>query len=280
MSAAFPVVFVNSRVFHDENIFLRCVMKLFKTLGASAIAVGITLALLTTASFAWFTASQNARAEGLELTATVPNNLQISTDNQTWGETAELKSSVTEMIPASSVQGADGTFYYIDAVEGVGGALSDGDDFQATAVTSSTIGGSAYYIDIPVYLRLSDSTVGETLQISSVTVTATNSGAGTLADAYRVAVFHANSEESLNKQIFFGGNPFDSSTGEAAYSVLPLTGTTTMAETPSTGINYSFDVDGMNAAQLTVRIWLEGQDGNCKDANAQDTVKVSIAFGD
>jgi len=248
-------------------------MKSMKKLVALAVVLGLACLAAIGTTYAWFTASQNARAEGLELTATVPNNLQISTDDVTWGTSAVLTSGVTEMIPVSSVRGYDDSFYYIQSVAGNGGVLDANSSFTAVKLTETTNGDAAYYIDIPIYLKLTDATASVNIEISSAQFISTTSGASNLSNAYRIAVFDAaGGSPTEDNQVYFGGNSLDTREVHPLNEVSALyTGTSKIESTP-------FNVSNSVAKQLTIRIWLEGQDPNCINTNATDSVKLAIEF--
>ena len=253
-------------------------MKSMKKLIFSATLLTLAFFVMLGTTYAWFSASQNARAEGLQLTATVPNNLQIRTDDQgSWGDTAEFASGVTEMMPVSSVWGENDTFFWISSV--AGNVVGEDNVPTATNVSSGKVGESSsyYYFDIPVYLKLTGEADSAQVEVSSAVFSAATGSSAPLADAYRIAIFNDTAE--FSNLVYFGGNSIkEANSEENGYKVFPYDSVNSLSGSFSVLTKSTIELNGTEQVALIVRIWLEGQDPNCVNANATDTVKLTLTF--
>lgn len=318
----------------------------------------LSMALLGTSTFAWFTMSKEVELKNIQLTATTPEDIQLSLGEITnagetyslaknngylsgedpsstydWSNSALISQyySFGKLLPASSTDGATiyytpdaagvgrtlksgATFYAAAATEAATAHLNDGNDWESTpAIAWNDTNDDGYYIDIPVWLRTSaqedvdiyvvgyvtDKTeednddsddIYQAARVAILTSTgAANGGCLTLADggdeaiedaAQATAAFPTTIDDGILDSDNYNGRTTNATGINAVASDTPTWDTidkndgTVVVATLAAG-------DGKNygeATKIIVRLWLEGEDGNCWNANAGQDWIVNLKF--
>lgn len=215
-----------------------------------AVAMMMTsAAMLTTSTYAWFTMSKEVSVSSIQLTASVPETLEISlgkvsesvlsapgTDTVGWKNTVaftDCYSAIGKLIPASSVDGS--SIFYTSGAKDNGLSIKEDAVFM-TASSSATkkITGSTsdvtsgYYVDIPVWFRTTTKgTSGETIKlIAKADISAAEGETGDLFKAVRVAVLDDDGTDVGNGNLSSKGVLSNASASYIDCSGLDLTGVT------------------------------------------------------
>ncbi|MBP5357426.1 MAG: hypothetical protein J6Y68_04700 [Clostridia bacterium] len=120
------------------------------------LAVLLSLVIVSTATFAWFSMNREVAATGIDIKTTAPANTQISSDLVEWSNgTASATSEVFNYTPASTTNGKD--FFALSNTQGLalsGGISSDGTDLNFKSVNGRMDGeNTAYFFIMPLYIR-------------------------------------------------------------------------------------------------------------------------------
>lgn len=277
-----------------------------------AIAMLVVAAVtLTSASYAWFTMSREVTADGIQLTATAPTNLLISSET-TWGNTnlkdfaatttVNLKNDggivVGKLMPASSLDGIK--LFFPDTISESNGAPTADTTFtQVNADGTSAAGikdgqpADGYYIDIPLWLKTEGNTdVKVTVNTEKTQIVAGDVAEGKIFTAARFAILNADGA------VFPGDNLDGYIVKPAGAKIIdglkgPITaagtggdlfqGTTDDGSKNATGTKELFTVttdSQTNPVKIIVRLWIEGQDAACIYDNRSHDFKVTLVLSD
>lgn len=256
------------------------------------LMLAVAAAMLATASYAWFSMNSEVTAGGLSVSAGAPTNLLISTNGTDYGYEATFAAhtGTGKLQPMSTATPHDtNTFFALSNSASVGpegGTATDDSTFVSTA-TPLTVGSNedGYYMDYTVYLKMSDGSPSAQVYLSGLTIQ--DSTSTSLCNAVRVALIQTDVVlgESVTDTIAIYGvdendytspvYPIVSTSGTISDSTLQ---TETGAGTYSYREGYGVSVTSSEAVELTVRVWVEGQDSDCKNANAGATFDISLTF--
>lgn len=67
----------------------------------------VTIAMMSTATFAWFTMTDSPTVQGLKMTAATTGGLELSLDKNTWNSTITVDSATKELSPVSPIGSTD-----------------------------------------------------------------------------------------------------------------------------------------------------------------------------
>lgn len=67
----------------------------------------VTIAMMSTATFAWFTMTDSPTVQGLKMTAATTGGLELSLDKTTWNSTITVDSTAKELSPVSPMGSTD-----------------------------------------------------------------------------------------------------------------------------------------------------------------------------
>jgi len=236
---------------------------------------------MSTASYAWFTMSNRVEVTGVQLEVVAPTNILIR--NKGLGD---FLSSVTVSSPAGRLNNAssfDGVSLFtvsnpIDFVDEFGNTTTG---VSLTDATSTPVAGTdGYYVDFELQLV---NTGGEgvivgldALEITTVTTSAAD---GEIIEAVRFAIL----EDGDNSTgAVFSKTPKELAVYETAES-LPslLTTVNTHADLftlPAKGVSNASSPNPDGVLDITVRVWIEGEDPACVTANAGSTFAITFNF--
>lgn len=261
----------------------------------------VAAAVMSTASYAWFTMSKQVTATGMNVTVTAPSNLVIATEfSGPYAASANLEvlDHTYYVVPASSVDGE--TFFVLDstsAVDGAGKRLIDskyvtGEKAVAATtpgtITSATIGA---YVDFKYYIK-TDGGAPVKLYVKSVKLGQENAkDAG--KNAIRFAIldgFTSINETGTARTTINDNNVY---TGAGTYAVpgkaiktIQTNGTVTeddlaAVEAFTVGSTELFTVIPGAISVITIRVWLEGEDESCTVGNAASMkFNLEVVFAD
>ena len=124
-------------------------------------AVLLSLVIVSTATFAWFSMNKEVAATGINVKSTAPANTQISSDLNVWSNgTASTTGEVLNYTPSSTTNGKD--FFALSDTQGLalsGGISSDGTDLHFKSVAGRMDGEKvAYFFVAPLYIRATQET--------------------------------------------------------------------------------------------------------------------------
>ena len=231
---------------------------------------------MSTASYAWFTMSNRVEVTGINLSVVAPTNLLIrekGTGNFTNSITVAANPS-GKLSHASSEKG-EVMFTVENPIANVkpdGTLKADTNIVTTTTPVASTDG---YYVDFEFELINTGSTVATIgLNNLQINVGTTSVAGGDVVKAVRFAILDNDGSKGV-----FGMVPGNLTVYGAAGTALP-TGNQTVISSTATSM---FDVlaDGVispltNQKEITVRIWIEGQDPDCVSLNAGSSFNISF----
>jgi len=139
-----------------------------KKLTSMILLLFLTIVMLVTATYAWFTANQTVTVQSLDVKVEARNGLMVSVDGFEWktvvtnteivgaktGYYGAAINQIPEILEAVSSAGRVGTNGYLDIHSGVIGIDDNGGDFTIESTRlSETDGNSGYYIAFDLFLR-------------------------------------------------------------------------------------------------------------------------------
>lgn len=236
---------------------------------------------MSTASYAWFTMSNRVEVTGVELSVVAPTNILI----RKGGTTDPFLSSVTVTNPAGRLNNAsslDGeTLYTVsnpnDFVDEYGDTTSG---VSLTDATSTPVAGTdGYYVDFELQLVNTGGQgviVGlDELEITTLTTSAAN---GEIIEAVRFAIL----ETGVNStRAVFSQTPKTLDVYDTAVDLSSLTTVNTHANLftlPANGVSNASSSNPDGVLNITVRVWIEGEDPECITANAGARFAVTFDF--
>ena len=235
-----------------------------RALLSSVAMLLVALVALGSATFAWFTSSTTATANGIKVSTIKSSELQISKSDLQWG--TQVNYNENEIFsPVSSATGA--AWFKADAESKNGYAKASSASFE------SVNSAAGYYYTEALNIRNNGDA-----DVENVTITIT----GLNCDYARLAIYEVTANN--------GTTPTDSTNGTFAKSIFDNSGTAYQAVsaastsgslvqiTPTAiGTTNTIDVGtlaGKNngtvvgIAYYKIFVWFEGQDVDCVDANA------------
>ncbi|MEG1981680.1 MAG: hypothetical protein RR073_04150 [Clostridia bacterium] len=239
----------------------------------------VAVTALTTASYAWFTMQKEVSATGLTLTATAPTNLLISksTDFTGANNTVVLDKVALKMVPVSGTGYtianplAPASLWYADTNK-KDGVITGFTETTFKPVTAAKDKVRQYYIDVDLYIKAGaalDANSKIDLFVNDLTITENTTA---LSNAFRVGV--------VGKDFIYAKDLVaDSWKPLATDTTLAAADKTTIAKADTTTKLVGSITDFATPQKVTLRIWLEGQDSNCIDANNLGSVTLGISFG-
>lgn len=266
---------------------------------SSFLMFAISLVCLITASYAWLSMSDSASVSSPEFTASAPENMQISSDAETWASSIEVDLKLDKGLkisPASSYTGIDGKIFYTEEIND-GGSAKNTNFKEATQNAGDSNVNEGYYLDVPLWIRTTgDKPVKVAVDVNDTTSTYAKDldkqgmiVAGeykdrTISKAVRIAFLSVDKlKNSLGKDgaLVYNANPDFSGevigsinqngTGNKVQSTY-LTNATQMLSVPA------YSDSNTTGTPFIARIWIEGEDPNCVFANGGKSFAISLKF--
>lgn len=231
----------------------------------------VAIVALGTATFAWFTQNTTATADGIYAKTVKASSLLISDQNKNWDTTVTYNqgtnTAAQTMFPASSGNGA--SWFTATSDDADTGA------FETGKITSVAVADANAKYVFKNMLNVKNG--GDEGTINNITITF-NLGTISASKYARVALVPCSekgvelTKASFSGQIIgFSNSVFD--TDGAKYTGLTKTDGTGVPIEPSTtcSVNVGSLAAG-KAAYYNLYIWFEGQDEQCIDTNAGQTI--------
>ena len=253
--------------------------------------LAISAAMLSSATFAWFTMNKEVTVTGMSVHTTVGSNLLISATNTEGSYTKDLTQTLANvhLEPVSTIDGID--YFYTVEADDAGkkfGTATTAPNYVAYDPSSLTAFNTAYgvddthtavgYIDYQFYLKATEGDTAEKLSMNKCNLL--YNGAAVTEKAWRAAVFV--DEVDLGDTYTVSGSDLT--------TILPISGATYFTTTSGKpqGVdatnalgdvsNYGEKaiVDSAVTANSTkyyavvVRLWIEGEDDTCTAATFAD----------
>ena len=242
-----------------------------RALLSSVAMLLVALVALGSATFAWFTSSTTATADQLSVKTVKASELELSKHNGDWADQIHYGVANRVLKPASS---ADGTHWFAANADDKSSYAADNTTITDIS-TQVTMGSNNSYVFFDqLNIRNKGAAAVDHVTISfSVTETEAASG-----KYLRLALVPASARGTTATitAANFAANVY----GSAADTANPLIATTgtvvsSTAITAKNGANVSIDIGSLTASTgatpakyYNLYVWFEGQDEDCKDANA------------
>lgn len=225
----------------------------------------VAMLALGTATFAWFTQNTSATADGITVRTSKTSSLLISDDTRAYASSFVYQDVKTIMFPGSSIDGKNWFYTYAEAPD----SFASGSN-TITKVTDLTE-NKYVYVD-----QLNIQNSGD-VDVNSVKITVSNFS--TSAKYLNVALVPVNNKVTGGDTTMtaeqFRANIYTDAATAKAYNPISATGTLQSATsiTPTGQNTTSFDIAvgtiaGHGEKHYNLFVWFEGQDEDCKDANA------------
>ena len=271
---------------------------LTKKLLLAVITLGIAVIATVGSTYAWFSMNTTVEATGMQLTAVTPVNVVISKNASTGFANSVSFDKLTEnLYPASTdttLLKSDGTFKFWAVQEGqVIGSNGEGGQAEQTGsnatkfqTTEYTTDGK-YVIAQKIYLKTTAGKVGIALDEITLGDATTPSGAvassaGTynIADAVYVALLTSNGtyiysvndddDSVIGIKSVVSSSAGDFTYGDAAFDLAD-------SDTPVFG-STSANKLGTTAEEVTVLVWVEGEDPDCVNGIGGLGLSIGLTF--
>ena len=243
------------------------------------VMVCVAVAMLSTATYAWFTLTNQPSLTGMELTAGTTSGLQISLNDSDWNSTVALPTGEKTLVPVSPTESAvfGKPVYAANKVTGVE-TLSD------TDATSKYLAKYKFYLK-----AVGDGTVNVCLlggtgsDATGSFVKRNTAGSGILqaADTIRIG-FKTTSDWKIFEP---NANANNNGSGKKADTDMPeIKGNMrentdgTFIETSSKTSGTVFTITGGNSLEIDMYVWIEGTDKDCVDEIQTDKLIGQLQF--
>ncbi len=262
-----------------------------KLIPALAMLV-VAAVVMSTASFAWFSMSREVSALGMDVTVTAPNNLLIKGAEEAdtaYAAEKDLQLASVALEPASTVNGT--TLFSVKDGEALnvqtGALFNDTELRTATPASVGTLGG---YMDFEYTIKTEGDAVDVYVKEFTLTVTKENQPDANMK-AFRMAIIvgdPANPESVKIVNIGTGVNH----TADSAVSALTAGNLATITAIPDANIaeaggataaarDVVLSLAAGEAKDVTIRIWVEGEDTTCTAAIASGIAgSLDVVFAD
>lgn len=236
----------------------------------------VAMLALGTATFAWFTSSTTATASGINVSTTQASELQISKSDLSWGTSVNYNTTATFQ-PASSSNGAN----WFTAEAGARDDYAKKANTNFVALTAANKSGYVFEETLNVRNHGTAAVDGVTISFSIAETPAT-----TGKNYVRVALVPVTITGTATTALVTAATPVPADFQAGVFDVdgvdySAVDSTTTAATTISPKTTYSVSVGdlagGDTAKYYKLYVWFEGQDVDCADVNAGNSMP-SISF--
>lgn len=249
-----------------------------RALISSVAMLLVALVALGSATFAWFTSSTTATASGINVKTTQASDLQISKSDMAWGSSVSYGTTQQTFEPCSTVNGTN--WFSGEGTSRTDGTQKSGQDWGVISPANA----SGYYFTEMLNVRNNGTApvTGVTYSFSIGEVPA-SSGKNYL----RVAVAEVTAaDDTAAKTTAPTAAQFQAGVYDldgVAYNGVSAVDTATTQITPKTTYTVNIGrLEGKTASATDTKyyriyVWFEGQDAECTDANAGNSLP-SITF--
>ena len=271
----------------------------------------LSIALTSTATYAWFSMNTTAKGTGMTVTSTAPTNMLISVDAVHWENGVTANTAVSGgFSPASTVDGK--TFFALAATDGI---AVTGDIVRENGVNPNigevqlaqvnrVADSNTYYAEVALYIKAGEQTgLTEDLELYLKSMTVETASLTDIANCVRVSITSAGQyTETAGAVTSFAadGTPmvgetplvettaviykYDTVTAVSPVSAVNGAGTPTLtadtARVPgdNTATRFTVDYTGAKYTTVIVRIWLEGQHEACVNEISGESITVGLEW--
>ncbi len=280
-------------------------MKRTRKLIPAVVMLMISVIMVSTASYAWFSMNTQVTATGMTVQAKAEGGIVISNSSKSsWSASEDATVASAALYPTSNAKDPKGNWYHnksTDANDAAAGQLNT--TYENLTTTSPALGfgsgntegiayrdldndgsydaanDAAYYLMNKFYIKSSGDALNNTLYINEVSV---ESSATLLAidNALRVCIV-VGDETFLYAPVHVGadGPTLSYKVAGSGTNTIALAGTVKNTATQTTTIA---NTDAA-AVEVQIYIYFEGEDANCKSTNISgitvDELTVSVVFG-
>lgn len=250
----------------------------------------VTAVLMGTSTYAWFSMNREVKATGMQVSAVTSSNLIIKGTAITFNDGAEGEDSYTlplgdkttfaALTPVSSATGK--AFFTADR-----NALENGDEALPTDASfvpqnDATASGKTYWVKKDVFIGVKGvnnlGALSVNASVKYIDKSDNEAAAQDIYKALRFAIYYNTGEA-----VIFGGDTTAATqwngaikAGAANVEANYQSATTKNAATQITGLD---TLTAKTSYQISIVVWLEGQDANCfaNNTNAASVVLKGIS---
>ena len=244
----------------------------------------VTIAMMSTATFAWFTMTDSPTVQGLKMTAAATGGLELSVDKNDWNSVITVDSDTKSLSPVSTFTNTKvdfGTPVYADGSVGSITKITDETELKKSVAVYT------YYIraslenggSVDVGLLGGDGSSTGTYIIRDTANSASEGAAnairvGFLIDSTDWFIYEPQSDRHASSSSHKAGNTY---TGQESTVQQTATGTFVKGGTGEK-TNKLFTLSDVNAHTIKMYVWLEGTDDDCVNEIQTDLLKGQIQF--
>lgn len=255
------------------------------------VMVCVSVAMLSTATYAWFTVTSSPSVEGLKLTAATKGGLEISWDKSTWQSSIDIKGQPDTQVRTEKltpVTVTDKTPAFKQAVKATGGVVKDTD--LGDVPTDDTL-YREYVAKYTYYLRPAGGSGTVSVGLSKKD----GSDSGCYIEREKVNTASEKAEQAIRVGFKVGDNWIiyepnceadsnsESYIPHASVTSYPVKDKLVQQESGGSFKNGSdgnseklFDISGVT--EIEMYIWIEGTDRSCVNGIMTDELKGRIQF--
>lgn len=249
----------------------------------------VSAALLGTSTFAWFSMNKDVTIHGMQVKATTPAYIYISSDRNMSGRSNSVAapSTVTTVVPTSTVDLAN---WFVGTAATANASTINGKGYVAK--TSETVNvAQTYYVQSP-------NNAVQNLKVKNITITYTDDNASAINPALRIAVkcgdvtlFFAPLNSTKNSGTAVKAAGTGDGTTDTITFVKSDSTDTSVDKTTNVTYNTKAEGDGNSSViianmaadiiyDVQVFVFFDGEDAACTSNNAVklDTLNVTIGF--
>lgn len=238
-----------------------------KRLLISSVAMLLVAMLaLGTATFAWFTQNTSATADGITVRTSKTSSLKISDDNRPYDTSFTYTDVQSVMLPSSSINGAN---WYSTVADDVTGVSSQ----TPTAITLDTPGQMNQNNKYVFVDQLNIQNAGE-VSVKNIKITMANFNAHNYLRVALVPVTAKGQCIDVDAAAFKSNvyaaddTAYNPIKADGSYSTATADKITPIVAGSPEVINIPDPLPAGKELHYNLYVWFEGQDPDCKDANA------------
>ncbi len=260
-----------------------------KTMISTIAMLVVAIMSLTGVTYAWFTQAEFATVEGMSMTVeAAEGGLQISTDsNSGFKNAVTINSDMTGIKPVSTVNGDN--FFTVEFNP------ANGDEFKTIATDKTNVWSQILYVKNTGYSAITVDLEGTNFEDTNEDDTRDASKAAKLAVFVYTTVpaEEEGGQATETKTLAFIFSPSDDYKGVKAASdnYFTISGDTTylgnVTNIQQKAVDCTFEVGASQVVgdvlqetvvKIEVVVWVEGQDADCVNQNANSGFNVNLQF--
>lgn len=258
-------------------------MKKSKILVPAVALLALSTAAATTGTVAWFSANTTVSGSGMQVQCVTAKDLVISNaQNGDYGVSAVTTNTGNKVLSPAST--ADTTAFY--AIDSANIEYASGQAKVGSTITDVTAtGANTYYAKHSFWVKVNGA---NDASVTSVVLKSLTIATPSLPISHPLRVAAVTSEHTEIYSMTGGETTYNavSKAGKIAYATgtsygVNATGDAVTEVTAKTAVSDSevyFATLGTTAKQIDFYVWYEGQDKDCKSANAVNAESLSISF--